>query len=508
MKESTRPPSKQDSVPKAPPEPPREQHHVVRYERNVGRNRQYTTILLYVLLGMASAVVCIYFLINHDQLTKILDTLGGIAAPILIGIALAYILHPLVVLFEEHVFASAARHKYNRARRRLLKTKLAFDQIRLTASASEDSISAAKEKLTAAGKALAESKAALAAEAEQKRIAAALKQSKRKTKPSFHKKSGSSRARTTHPYRVPALICTYLILFLLLSVFAWIVIPQCVAGLTNFVRLIRHYSETLPSQLQNIRLPDAMSGIISSEEFSKQLLNFFTYAFNVLSEFLVGLLTKLPTIIGSTISGVTNLLLGVFLSIYFLSSKEMLLSQLSRASDAVFGKKIHKALCHVVRRTHQTFGAFIRGKLIDSLLMTVVCIILFSIAGIPYAALITLITVITNLIPYFGPFIGAIPSGIIILLAEPPKLILFILLIIVIQQIEGNILEPRILGHTMGLAPVWIMVAILIMGELFGLVGMVLGVPIFSVLYSLFADFCRKRLKKRNAPKQVSKNTK
>jgi predicted PurR-regulated permease PerM len=141
----------------------------------------------------------------------------------------------------------------------------------------------------------------------------------------------------------------------------------------------------------------------------------------------------------------------------------------------------------------------VQGKLIDSLIMTVICFTLFSIAKLPYAALITLITVVTNLIPYFGPFIGAIPSGIIILISDPSKLLVFVILILIIQQIEGNIIEPRILGHSLGLAPVWIMIAVLVMGEIFGLIGMVLGVPIFTIFYTLMGELCEKKIAKRRA---------
>lgn len=477
---------------------PHVHHHLVRMDRNVGKNKQYTTILLYVLFGIIFTAICIHFLISPDKLDGLLQTIGNILTPILIGLALAYILAPITKFFEEHLFGSKSRHQYNRARRRLLKAKLAYDDARLSEAPSEEAISAAANELAAAKTALAEGKAAMQAEEDARAAKFYQKQAKKKKKPSFYKEKPTPPA---HPRRFPAMLLTYLLFFLVLTVFIWIVVPQCIASISDFIVLIRYYAESLPARIQNIRLPDTINDLIKDIDLEAKLLEIGTEAFNYLSGFLMGLLSKLPALLSGAVSGITNLILGVFMSIYFLSSKEMLLSQLSRGSRALLGLKGHKIARHIVRQTDRTFGGFVQGKLIDSLIMTVICFTLFTIADIPYAALITLITVVTNLIPYFGPFIGAIPSGVIILISSPPKLIVFAILILIIQQIEGNILEPRILGHSMGLAPVWIMVAVLVMGEIFGLMGMVLGVPIFTVLYTLMGEFCEKRIAKRRAQK-------
>ncbi len=478
-----------------PIQPPHVHHHLVRVDHNVGKNKQYTTILIYVLLGILFTAICIYFVISPDQLDGLIGTISNILTPILIGLALAYILAPIAKFFEEHVLGSKSRHKYNRSRRRLLKAKLAYDQLRLAETPDEEKISAAQEELAAVIAALNEGKEAMQAEADARADQFYKKQAKKK-KPTFYKEKLTP---PEHPRRFPALLFTYLLFFLVLAVFIWIVVPQCVASINDFVVLIRNYAESLPARIQNIRLPESLSNLLAGIDWESKLLEAGTSAINSLSGFLMALLSKLPAFLSSAVSSITNLILGVFMSIYFLSSKELLLGQISRGSRALLGTKGHKIARHIVRKTDQTFGSFVQGKLIDSLLMTVICGTLFTIAGIPYAALITLITVVTNLIPYFGPFIGAIPSGIIILISSPDKLLIYAILILIIQQIEGNILEPRILGHSMGLAPVWIMIAVLVMGEIFGIMGMVLGVPIFTVFYTLMGEFCEKRIQKRRA---------
>lgn len=501
-------PNKKDSTQVTPPHTPSAphiHHHIVRHDRDVGRNRQYTTILLYVLFGILFASICIYFLINTATFTMLFEKIGNIAAPILIGFAIAYILNPVLNFCENHMFAGKDEHRYNRARRKLMKAKLLYDSERLAEKPDEAKVEAAQKALSDARTELAESKRLMRAEEERRLEAFYRKQAKKKKKPAFRKEKAEP---ASHPHRAPALLCTFVVFLSLITVFAALVIPQCISSINDLISLIRYYAETLPARLQTIQLPASITELVNTlnqtVDLKDILLGFGTKAINSVAGILGNLVNKLPQLLSRTISGITNLILGIFMAVYFLSYKEMLLGQVTFFSKAIFGKKTNRFLRRVVRETNRQFGKFIRGKLIDSMLMSVVCFALFSFGGIPYAAMITLITVVTNLIPYFGPFIGAIPSGIIILLAEPRKVIVFIILILIIQQIEGNIIEPRILGSSMGLAPVWIMIAVLIMGELFGIMGMVLGVPIFSVIYTLFGDFCRSRIAKRRAQKSKS----
>lgn len=486
------------------PSVPHVHHHLIRQDRDVGRNRQYTTIMLYVLFGILFASICIYCLINPQTLVGFLEKITNIATPIVIGFAIAYILNPVLKFCENHMFADKEEHQYNRARRRLMRAKLAYDHARLAEEPDEQAVEAAKAELIAARNHLAVSKT-LMKDAEERR----LKEFKRKNaktekkkKPTFHKEKA---VPNPHPHRAPALLITFTAFILLISLFAALVIPQLISSINDLITLIRTFVESLPRRIQAIKLPSNIVNLVNTVnetvDLKDLLLNYGTKAFNSVAGILGSLMNKLPAILSSAISIVTNLVLGTFMAIYFLSYKEMLLEQVSFFSSAMFGKKSDRFFRRVVRETNRQFGKFIRGKLIDSLLMSVVCFTLFSIGGIPYAAMITVITVVTNLIPYFGPFIGAIPSGLIILLADPNKVLIFVILILIIQQIEGNIIEPRILGSSMGLAPVWIMIAVLIMGELFGIMGMVLGVPIFSVVYTLFGDFCRAKIAKRRKKK-------
>ena len=161
---------------------------------------------------------------------------------------------------------------------------------------------------------------------------------------------------------------------------------------------------------------------------------------------------------------------------------------------ALFSKERCDAVYDWFRFADRTFGGFIIGKILDALFMIFVCSIVFSIAKIPYAILIAVVIGVFNIIPFFGPFIGVIPSALIILIASPDKFLLFIILLLVIQQIDANIVEPRIVGSRTGLSSLGVIVAIIIMNGYFGLVGMFFGVPIFAIIYSLAQKYIESKL--------------
>jgi len=149
------------------------------------------------------------------------------------------------------------------------------------------------------------------------------------------------------------------------------------------------------------------------------------------------------------------------------------------------------------RLTHDKFGNFITGKIFDSLIIGLLCFIILTLVNMPYAALVSAIVGVTNVIPFFGPFIGAIPSAFLILLVDPIKCITFVLIIIILQQFDGNILGPKILGSTTGISSFWVMFSILVGSGLFGVWGMVCAVPLFAVIYTLVKDFCHNSLRKK-----------
>jgi predicted PurR-regulated permease PerM len=170
----------------------------------------------------------------------------------------------------------------------------------------------------------------------------------------------------------------------------------------------------------------------------------------------------------------------------------------------VFRPKFANAVVSTVEFVDRSCGGFISGKILDSLIIGVICYISMLILQMPYAALIAVIVGVTNIIPFFGPIIGAIPSAFLIVFISPVKCLIFIIYLIVLQQIDGNIIGPRILGRTVGLSGFWIMFAILFFGSLYGFWGMLLGVPVFSVIYAGIKKLISMLLKKRSMPQDTA----
>lgn len=232
-----------------------------------------------------------------------------------------------------------------------------------------------------------------------------------------------------------------------------------------------------------------------------------------------GLLTTLMSTLGSLANGVynvaalvvdaanlvLNILIGVIVMIYLLLGKDDYVGQAKKILYAVCkNKKYAAAVLDVMREAYHIFHGFITGKLLDSLIIGIICFICVSILDMPYALLVSVIVGVTNVIPVFGPFIGAIPSAFLILLVDPMKCLIFVIFIIILQQIDGNIIGPMILGDSTGLNAFWVMFAILIFGKLMGVLGMIIGVPLFATLFYVVKKATEAALRRRNLPTETA----
>ncbi len=208
-----------------------------------------------------------------------------------------------------------------------------------------------------------------------------------------------------------------------------------------------------------------------------------------------------------TLRTLFNLLIGVIVCVYLLNSKELFKAQIKKVISATMTKDKSDDIFEFAYFANRTFGGFINGKLIDSLIIGILCFILMSIFKFPYTVLVSTIVGVTNFIPFFGPFIGAVPSALIICLASPIKALYFLILVFALQQFDGNILGPKILGGTTGLSSFWVMFAIIVGGGFFGFTGMVLGVPVFAVLYYYFSRYIKRRLARKQMPTETADYT-
>ena len=305
--------------------------------------------------------------------------------------------------------------------------------------------------------------------------------------------------------RALSILFAYLLILAVVAVFAITIIPQMVSGINDLVTKLTDgtYLNMVLTAIENLanKIPAVGQGHIPALNLDKiyGTINDLWLKFQN-----IDILTNLyegAEIIGSYASklfnGLKNLFFGVLLSVYFTIDKERIYAQTKKIMYAIFAPKKREAIYEWFRYADRTFGGFIIGKILDALFMIFVCSIVFSIAQIPYAILIAVVMGVCNIIPFFGPFIGAIPSALIILIARPDKFFLFVILLLVIQQIDANIVEPRIVGSRTGLSSLGVIVAILIMNGYFGLVGMFFGVPIFAILYSLVQRYIDFQLEKK-----------
>ncbi len=259
----------------------------------------------------------------------------------------------------------------------------------------------------------------------------------------------------------------------------------------------------------NFYLNNSKELLINLFHDSESVSEFINDNFSNFSQFLntwlnAGVIEDLMNSVGSGIMGMLtflyNLIIGYIISIYILFDKEKFKAQSKKVIYTLFDNERVNIILENVRYTDKVFGQFFAGQLTDALIVGLVCFVVMLVFDIPYALIVSCIVGVTNIIPYFGPFIGAIPSALLILLVDPTKCVIFLVFIFILQQIDGNIICPKILGGKTGLSSFWVLFSLLIFGGLFGMVGMILGVPIFSILYSFVNGIMKKRLKMKNLP--------
>lgn len=276
-------------------------------------------------------------------------------------------------------------------------------------------------------------------------------------------------------------------------------------------RSIRDMILTVPSQLN--QLVDRIMDMNSKDTTLNQLLN------NILKEatdyvqtwMRSDLLTQINVVMSNLTVGVINVvsellnaIIGIIISIYVLFSKEKFASQCKKVIYAIFKTSHANMILHLTIKSNEIFGGFIIGKIIDSAIIGVLCFVGLSMLNMPYTLLVSVIVGVTNVIPFFGPYIGAIPSTILIMLTNPKMGIYFVIFILVLQQLDGNIIGPKILGDSTGLSAFWVVFAILLGGGLFGVIGMILGVPTFAVIYYIINMLINHRLEKKKLPIQTA----
>lgn len=288
-----------------------------------------------------------------------------------------------------------------------------------------------------------------------------------------------------------------LVMFFCFFALFWMVIPEVVDSLTNLVTSMPSYYNNIVAKGEKI----FKSNPETAEYFANISKNVYDAMMTWLKDDLLPtsthLLEEVKDGVVSTVNYIVNIFIGTIISIYLMAGKERFCAQAKKLMYVLIPEKKVTGILDFLSETNQIFGRFISGKLIDSIMIGVVTSVVLLIANVPYALLVGVIMGVTNIIPFFGPYIGTIPSAILIFMAEPIKGVVFLVFIIILMQVDGNVISPKILGDSIGLDSFWILFSILFFGSLFDLVGMVCGVPVFAVLYRLVKRWCDNRLRKK-----------
>lgn len=295
-----------------------------------------------------------------------------------------------------------------------------------------------------------------------------------------------------------AMLVVYLLAFFFFAILVGLVLPQLWASILKISQNLAHYLNNLNSLVSLIGTHFNLE-----EETVQNFLISYRDLLDLAARTAEQVLPQIPVITMQVGTSLVSALTALIASIYMLGSKEKLLGQTKKVLYAVLPHKNATGILRVGSLSNRIFSGFISGKLLDSAIVGCICFVFMwfmdtFITTMPFALLISVIIGITNIIPFFGPFIGAVPSIMILLLVNPWSALFFGIFIIVLQQFDGNILGPKILGDSTGLPPIWVLIAIVVGGGLFGFTGMILGVPTAAVLYTLASDGIARRLARKN----------
>lgn len=293
---------------------------------------------------------------------------------------------------------------------------------------------------------------------------------------------------------VVSIAVSYVVVLGFITIAFVFVIPQVAQSVQELTNKIPSMYRQFTKELMNFekKYPE-IDMQVANDQIANMVPNLVEYGTNLVSS----LLPMVYSVSVSIVKLIINIILGIIISIYMIYSKDVFRYQAKRVVYAIFPEDKGNALCTTFRECNDIFGAFLISKAIDSLIIGCICCIAMNIIGLPYAVLLSVIVGITNMIPYFGPFIGAVPGVLIYLCINWELALVFAIMILIIQQFDGLILGPRLLGQSTGLSPIWVIFAITVGGAYFGVIGMFIGVPVVAVIAFLINKIITSRLQGR-----------
>lgn len=300
--------------------------------------------------------------------------------------------------------------------------------------------------------------------------------------------------------RVLALILAEIVMLLLIAALIYLIVPQVYDSISAIITNSPAYFESASKAIDNLLHDFPEIEMYATKVFGNITETLTKWATNTLLPSMENIVTNITTGVFSVVKAVYNIVIGMIVSIYILYNKEPFIAHYRKTLYCIFKPEKARKISSALRFADRTFMGFIVGKLLDSAIIGMICYVGCVVMRMPYDLLISVIIGVTNIIPFFGPFIGAIPSALLVLLVDPKMCLWFVIFIIVLQQIDGNIIGPKILGTSIGINGFWVLFSIVFFGGLFGFWGMLLGVPTFVIIYTAVERAVNRKLESRDLP--------
>ena len=479
-------------------------------------NRKYTTIAIYCAIVLLFIVFSVFFFINYGNFDTYIDSIWKALRSIIYGAIISYRLWPVLKFFENKVFAFITGDDAVPTIPDKPEIPVVPEiPVKPEKPVIDKSVSVIEKQriLLEYDEALREYKRLMR---EYKRAVASKKHAEstikkiEKTTPKLEIKIAKVTARheriRARSYddgakrtrfgirRALSVLMTVIVTLILLALFIYMVVPQIVSGYNDLTVQLPKYAADVSAWLgQTASRTDFIGDIFSDlvKNLNELISNISSYIQNAL-----------PTIgkaIGNVFTTLKDVGIGIFFAIYFLLGKERVVAKIKKLFRAILSDKAFGKFSKVGRDLNKNFGSFITAKLIDSLIIGMLTFIGMLILNLPYSPLIAVVIGVTNIIPMFGPFIGAIPSAFIIFIVDPMKALVFVIFIIVLQQFDGNVLGPRLLGAQTNTTSLGILTALTVLSSFWGITGLIIAVPVFAVVYTIIKERSEKRLSRKGA---------
>lgn len=426
--------------------------------------RKYFTIAGVTVLA-AMVIILFYFLVERfDGFSDGFSSFFAALSPFITGFILAYLLNPIVKKVEYSLYPVLRNHQIKKLIRNRHKENNG-------------------------------SEAVLSREEVNKHLEIELEERTLEI-------SNKKRKQAHNISRNAGIAVAFIVLILIIYALVKLIVPQLITSISSLVESMPERIDSFNLWVDSLKLDPAVITYIN--EMSENIEKYFM-------DFLKKDLPELRNQVSKVFSGVysvikvfINLIIGLIAGIYIMASKETFVGQAKKVTYAIFKPKTANHIINVVRKTNDIFQNYLVGVLIDSLVVGIGTWILCVAFKVPYAALVAVIVGVTNIIPVFGPFIGAIPSIFFVLVENPVKALILLIIVVAIQQIDGNVIKPVVFGGSVGLSSFWILFSIIIGGHFFGFVGMLLGVPLFAVIYYIADEFFTWILRRKELPLDTS----